>query len=120
MQILLSTSIDNTALSVMRVSSSFNSAIISFFSSSTTPGGANLIFRSTLDPNKQASIHYNFQSRRSPSVVSIQPSTGYIDVASIVEIELQVTQKMTNYTVGFEMINSLRLQFSRSCEVCII
>ena len=90
LQIMVSTSVDNVALSVTSVSSSFNAAFISFFSSSTTPGEADLIFTSRLDSTKLASISYNFQNRWSPSVISIRPSTGYIDIATMVEIELQV------------------------------
>ncbi len=81
---------DNRRLSVLRVSSSYNAAVVSFVSSSTTPGVTDLVFSSTLDPTRQASISYNFQNRWSPSIISVRPSTGYNDIAIIVQIVLKV------------------------------
>jgi hypothetical protein len=106
-QILVSTSVDGIALSVTKVSSSFNAAVISFFSSATTPGGASLSFRSGRDPTKQASVFYKFQNRLSPSVIRIRPSTGSIDVATMVVIELQVD--MRGHQAQSRFLNSPQL-----------
>ncbi len=92
MQISISTNVDSIA--VIRVSSTYNVTAVSFVSSSATPGKTDLVFRSRLDPTRQASISYIFQNQWSPSVVSIRPSIGHNDVATEVQIVVKVNSSI--------------------------